>query len=61
MVGLHAQVALTLCRTGIDLEALRSYRNLQEALHPLLVKYAQTWPVLSSRLSADLRARTEHN
>lgn len=61
VVGLNAQVALTLCRTGVPLGTVRSHRTLQEALHPLLVEYAQTWPVLSSRLSADLRARTENN
>jgi len=61
VVGLNAQVALTLCRTGVDPRAVRSHRTLQEALHPLLVEYAQTWPALSSRLSADLRARTENN
>lgn len=61
VVGLSAQVALTLCRTGADLGAVRSHRTLQEALQPLLVEYAQTWPVLNYRLSADLRARTENN
>lgn len=61
VVGLRAETALTLSRSGLDLSGLRCHASLEDALRPLLVEYAQTWPALSARLSADLHARTGNN